>query len=279
MRDIALRIDLTRLVAPLAAAAMLGLALPAAAGPASRLAYSVSLAGFPIARADLSLADAGGRYSLAVDWRTAGLASVFAAQRGEAAAGGRLGAARPLPASYRLAGGDPAKRIDVAIALTDGTVRSAAVSPPPATGDDRVPMRPNHRRDVLDPLSAAIAPGSTTPETLCRRTLPIFDGWSRWDVRLSPKSTRAATLPGFDGPLVVCAARWVPVAGHRPNHNATRYMADNTDLEVTFGRLVGGRVWLPVEAAVGTRLGTARLALDEAVAAAPAPPAKPRRKG
>lgn len=239
-------------------------ALPPAA-PETRLRYGVSLAGIPIARADLTLATTGDHYSSHLTWRTSGIVDVFAAARGDVAASGQLGTRRPAPAIYTLASGEGRKAAKVMLAMAGGSVKSAEVSPPSRQTPDLVPLEPRHRIDVLDPLSATLISakgGQVDGSDLCKRTLSIFDGWTRYDIRLSPKGTLPNKRAGVTGPIIVCAARYVPVAGHRAEHKVTRFMTDNEDLSVTFGRLEKADVWVPLQVSVRTLAGTAEVEIE-----------------
>lgn len=235
-------------------------AVEAAAAPA-KLVYGLTLAGIPLADADVRFDDRGGRYVFDVAWHTVGLAGIFASASGTLASSGRLVGGRPHPRAYRLIERKGETPFDVDMKLSGGTVSRLAVEPPAKTGEDIVPVEPEHRRGVSDPLSAALLPGSTPPEAVCDRTLPVFDGWSRWDVRLSAKTTSPDAPAGLRGPTVTCAARWVPIAGHRAGHRSVRFMEDNRDIEVRFARLPDHDLWLPIDASVGTLIGTARTRL------------------
>jgi len=232
-----------------------------AATPPTKLAYGLTLAGLPIADADVRFDDRGGRYGFDVAWHTVGLAGIFSSASGTLATSGRLVGGRPHPRSYRLIERNGDTPFDVDMTLSGGTVSHLTVEPPAKTGEDIVPVGPEHRRGVADPLSAAILAGSTPPAAVCDRTLAVFDGWSRWDVRLTPKSTDEAAPAGLRGPTVTCAARWVPVAGHRAGHRSVRFMAENRDIEIRFARLDGHDLWLPIEASVGTLIGPVRTRL------------------
>ena len=69
---------------------------------------------------------------------------------------------------------------------------------------------------VVDPVSARLMPvvgtGDPTDAANCDRTLPIFDGWTRYDIRLEYKGAKPVKVEGFEGEAVICGARWVPVA-------------------------------------------------------------------
>ena len=66
----------------------------------------------------------------------------------------------------------------------------------------------------------------------CNRKVPIFDGYTRFDIDLTYVGERRVTAKGYDGPVAVCAARYVPISGHSRDRPATKFMADNKDLEV-----------------------------------------------
>ncbi len=244
-----------------AAAPIAASAAEAARAPA-RLAYSLTLAGIPIARADVDFDDRGGKYALGVDWHTTGLVGVFAAASGSVGADGRLVSGRPHPRNYRLSERKGDTPFEVTMALSGGRVGRLEVEPPAKTGEDIVPVTAAHRVGVVDPVSAGLIPGATAPDAVCNRVLPVFDGWSRWNLHLSPKAIETEAPAGMIGPVAVCAVRWEPVAGHRSGHRSVRYMAENRDVEVRLARLPDRNVWLPVETSVGTMLGTARVTLQ-----------------
>jgi hypothetical protein len=84
--------------------------------------------------------------------------------------------------------------------------------------------------------------------------LPIFDGWTRYDIRLSYSGTKAVSVPGYKGDAIVCSARWVPIAGHREGRESTRFMRDNRDLEAWFVP-AGDQLMLPYKISVKTMRG------------------------
>jgi hypothetical protein len=121
--------------------------------------------------------------------------------------------------------------------------------------NDRVPFPPDARQNVVDPVGAFIValdkPGAVDT-SVCNRTVRVFDGWKRYDVRLSYKDTET----GSDGASAyVCAARYVPVAGHRTSDDSVTYMADNTRLEIWLSAVPGTRYMVPSHILIGTRIG------------------------
>ena len=155
----------------------------------------------------------------------------------------------------------------VSLAMRGGNVRSDKAVPPLLQRPDRVEVRRNHKRNVIDPLSAAIMPVSSPqaavgPEA-CRRTLPVFDGWTRYDVKLSFKETRNIRVGGYQGPVAVCAARWVPVAGHREGKDSVEYMRNNSNIETWMAPVGETKIAVPVRVQIGTQAGQLVVTADK----------------
>jgi len=49
----------------------------------------------------------------------------------------------------------------------------------------------------------------------CERVVPVFDGWTRFDIGMSYKETRQVHMKGYSGLVAVCAVRYTPISGHR----------------------------------------------------------------
>lgn len=240
-----------------AVALALAAALPAAVAPAAadetKAIYDVSFAGFGIAKGSLAVRVDRGGYAAKLHISTSGLARIVSSEESFATAKGRFGSAL-VPASYELMSrGD--KVTQVTMGLGGGKVRKLTAIPELTERDDRVPVTASHKRGVLDPLSAALLPvAAGDPDKVCDRTLPIFDGWTRYDIRLSYKATKAVSVAGYKGDAVVCGARWVPVAGHREGRPSTKFMAENKDLEAWFVP-AGETLMLPYKISVRTMKG------------------------
>jgi hypothetical protein len=234
--------------------------MPVPLGAASLNAqYAISLAGFPIGTADVS-ADLGERYKVDIQARLTGLAGAITGGSGGATAGGLLTGSRPLPASYSVVSRSSTEQRTVRLGLAGGNVTQVEIVPPIEEKEDRVPVKDVHKRGILDPVSAIVMPVSGRGEPLdpaaCNRTLPVFDGAARFDVVLSYAETRNVEKPGYSGPVVVCNARYVPVAGHRPDRPGTKFMEENRDLSVWLAPVEGTRVLMPIRISVRTMMGT-----------------------
>ena len=222
--------------------------------------YAISLSGVPVGEATAFGRFDGGAYQLDIRTRLTGLAGLMTGGQGSGVARGSAAGGRIVPASYALTSAGKSGQRTVRMALARGAVAALEVTPPLPDADDRVPVEEAHKRGIVDPVSALVmpAPGAGPPvgPAACERTLPIFDGGARYDVALSYAGTEAAPDgAGYAGPLAVCQARYVPIAGHR-RQPATQAMADNRQLKVWLAPVGATRVLVPYRIEAKTALGT-----------------------
>lgn len=217
--------------------------------------YDVSFMGIAIAKGSLALRVERGAYAAKLHISTAGLARVVSSEESYVDAKGYLGRTM-VPASYDLL--SRGKRVtQVEMSLSGGNVRGLKAVPQLAHLDNRVPVTYEAKRHVVDPLSAAIVPVSTgrIDAKVCDRTLPVFDGWTRYDIALSYSGTEPVAIPGFKGDAIRCDARWVPVAGHLEDSKSTAFMRDNRDISVWFVPIADSKLVIPYKISVQTMRG------------------------
>jgi hypothetical protein len=98
--------------------------------------------------------------------------------------------------------------------------------------------------------------GPVLSPAACNRTLPVFDGYTRFDIQLSFAGMRVVKAKGYSGEVAVCSARYKPVSGHRPNRQSTKFMADNKNMEVWLMPIEGARALAPYRISVATMVGS-----------------------
>ena len=248
------------LVAALGGAGAEARGRPAKAGGSGvTVDYGVNLAGIPIGTAQLASAFEGGRYSTTVSAQLTGLVGAVTGGQGSARASGSL-SDRPLPNAFAIATRTSNSGIAVRMALAGGNVSRAEITPPLIDMGDRVPVTPAAKRGIVDPVSALVMPAQARTDLAdpgnCNRTLPVFDGATRFNVVLSYAETRQGEKPGYSGPVLVCNARYVAIGGHRPDRPGVKFMEDNTDMSVWLAPVEGARVLLPLRISVRTQIGT-----------------------
>ncbi|WP_298961364.1 DUF3108 domain-containing protein [uncultured Methylobacterium sp.] len=223
--------------------------------------YGIALAGVPIGTAQVVGSVTGARYAMDVTAKLTGLAGAITGGYGAGRAGGQIGGpGRPVPATFAIASHSSSASITVRMALARGNVVAAEVTPPLPPYTDRVPVSDADKRGIIDPVSALVMPAFGRGELIdpqnCDRTIPVFDGASRFDVVLSYGETRSVEKPGYAGPVLICNARYRPIAGHRAGQPGVTFMENNTDMSVWLAPVEGTRVLIPLRIAVRTTLGT-----------------------
>ncbi|AWN35496.1 DUF3108 domain-containing protein [Methylobacterium radiodurans] len=221
--------------------------------------YGINLAGLPIGTARLAGSFEGPRYRADVSAVLTGLVGAITGGQGSAQASGTF-AASPQPNTFAIATRTANAGIAVRMALRSGNVTQSEVIPPLLDMEDRVPITAANKRGIMDPVSALVMPaharGELTDPENCNRTLPVFDGATRFNVVLSYSETRSVGKPGYAGPVLVCNARYQAVAGHRPDRPGVRFMEENRDMSVWLAPVEGTRVLVPLRISVRTTVGT-----------------------
>ncbi|WP_417687680.1 DUF3108 domain-containing protein [Roseibium sp.] len=220
--------------------------------------YNISVAGFTVGRGSLSLILQGNAYSAKVGLEPAGIGTLLTTGKGGAEASGWLVGSKVVPSNYQMASHAANRDFFVALKQGSGHIRNMEVTPQFKPNKERIQVTGKHRQNAMDPLSAALMPVRSASNALgpeaCKRKLPIFDGWTRFDVKLSYEGTREVSGRGYDGKVVVCKAKWVPVAGHRPSKDSVKYMAQ-ANMETWLAPMGRDDVLIPYRISIDTKSG------------------------
>jgi hypothetical protein len=221
--------------------------------------YQVSLLGLTLGTANLSGGVDSSGYKLDIVAKLTGLIGGFTGGRGSGAATGNINGGKPMPATFAISSASSSESRTVRMALGGGNVQAIEIDPPIDFKPDRVPLTDNHKRNILDPLSAFLMPVEAKGggASACNRTLPIFDGAARYDIKMNYAGSREVKLDGYSGPVAVCQVRYVPIAGHRALRPSTKFMAENKEISVWLAPVAGTNVTVPVRISVKTMIGTA----------------------
>jgi Protein of unknown function (DUF3108) len=148
--------------------------------------------------------------------------------------------------------------------LVNGTIKEYAIEPTPPVDPDRLPVTDAHRRGVFDPMTGSMlrVPGTADPLSpdACHANAAVFDGRMRYDLRLDFKRMETVKAEkGYQGPVVVCAVYFVPIAGYIPDRPVIKYLAAQRNIEIAFAPVAGTRILVPFRMVIPTPLGTAML--------------------
>jgi hypothetical protein len=249
---------------PLAAAVLVG----AAAAPPSpvvvttlKATYAISIAGLTVGKADAESRFSATGYAAAIVGSTSGMSRLVSDASARLTGNGHIAGSEVLPATYDMATSENGFSTHVSMAMREGSVTSVTALPELAAAADRIPVTASQKTNVVDPLSAFLVPldqpGVPIGHRACNRTVRVFDGWTRYDVQLYYKETKAIDggADTYSGRIIVCGARYVPVAGHRSMRKAVQEMADNKRLEVWLAQVGDMPVLVPFRILIGTEMG------------------------
>ena len=244
-----------------AATATLAVAQPAQAQGRLDARYNVTLAGVPIGKGAWVIDIAENQFTAAASGATAGLLRIISSGQGTGASRGYMVGGKPVPASFAASITTDKKTEEIRMTLGSGDVKEFEITPQPPDDPDRMPVTEAHRHGVSDPMTGSLirVPGNGDPlgPKACQRTTPIFDGRMRYNLQFAYKRMEQVKADkGYEGPVVVCAVYFVPLAGYMPHRSAIKYLTSQRDMEVWLAPVAGTRVLVPFRVSIPTPIGT-----------------------
>jgi hypothetical protein len=113
-------------------------------------------------------------------------------------------------------------------------------------------------------------PGTADPVSreACKSGRAVFSGQMRFDLHFDYKRLETVKTRGYQGPAVVCAVYFTPIAGYVPDRPGIKYAAAQRNMEVWLAPIAGTRVLVPYKVRVPTQLGMAVLETTQFVSTA-----------
>jgi hypothetical protein len=217
--------------------------------------YTVSLYGLPVARSRFNSTFDDGKFTVHGSLSSAGIARIFDSTQGTTTVSGTITPAAARPSLYLMNYTSGKKRKKTEIRFSRGNVTRTENVPPLRTKPNWVDVERGHLAAVADPISATLVPAGS-PAEVCQRTIRLYDGEMRADLKLSPGGTEAISIGEFDGEATVCNARFVPVSGYRAGHRSIEYLRNKSKISIAFAELGTTGVYAPLKASIGTEIGT-----------------------
>jgi hypothetical protein len=121
-----------------------------------------------------------------------------------------------------------------------------------------------HKKGVFDPMTGSMlrVPGTADPVSpeACRASAAEFDGRMRYDLKLEFKRMETVKAEkGYQGPVVVCAIYFTPIAGYIPDRPVIKHLTAARNIEIAFAPVLGTRILVPYRMVIPTYLGIAML--------------------
>ena len=222
--------------------------------------YTASLAGLPIGKGIWVLDLDETSYSSAMSGGTTGLIKLFSGGHGESKVRGVWSGDHSTASVYTSQIKTKRKTDQVDITVEAGKVKDFRVSPPIEPEPERVPITDAEMRGIIDPMTGSMlhvaGNGDLLSASACKRTLPVFDGRFRYNLKLTFKRMEAVKAEkGYAGPVVVCGVLFAPVAGFVPSRKAIQYLVAMREAEVWLAPVQGTRLLVPFRVDVPTPFG------------------------
>ncbi len=234
-----------------------------AAGPwpaTVRAAYEVNFNGFNVGTFEFVSQTEDESYSLTGNAHLTLLLGAFT-WIGETRAFGLMANQAPKPAAFSFDFKANSKTGSTKVDFDNGTVLSVKHDPLPTPKPDAVPLRDQHLRGVIDPLSAVMVVANYAIADPCERRLPIFDGKERFDLVLSYKGEVKVNEQQPSGqPAIahVCRVKYRPIAGHKADAENS-YLATTDAIEVSLRPIPSANILVPYQITIPTMLGYATI--------------------
>ena len=223
------------------------------AGGNLEASYTISFARIRVGDITATVVMGDSEYAISVRGRAGGIIKLLIDGEGSFTARGSIKDDHLVPTTFTSKIVSSAETSDVTMVLDEGNVKELEAAPLPSR--ELVPVTEANRQGIIDPLTAMLFSTAPTDEGLsrdaCRRTLPIFDGRHRYDLKLAFKHTdQVSADKGYAGQVVVCSVRYEPIAGHRASTPLIKYLSEGREMEVALAPIAGTRMLLPFRVSV-----------------------------
>jgi hypothetical protein len=236
--------------------------------------YGITFARIAVGEATFTAALNEADYAVDLTGRAGGLARRLANGELYLSARGILDDGRPHSKNFTSKIISEGGSQNVNMTLEGGSVTGLTVAP--AVPDGVPGLAEADRKAIVDPLTAMLvwtdpATGDL-PQDACRRTVSIFDGRQRYDLRLTFKRMdKVSAEKGYAGPALVCAMTYQPLAGLGADNPLIKYLSEGREMELALAPWTGTRFLAPFGLTIGSTLANLVIWANHFAASAPAP--------
>ncbi len=228
--------------------------------------YKIDYNGIQLGKLHFTSSIRGHRYNLESATRLSIplLGSIFnnLSWRGSTRTTGTISGNRPHPSSYSFAFASGKKRGNVKMDFSGNRIVRVRRIPNKKLSSAHVPVTRAHLQKVMDPMSALMLISRTgkSHRSACARTIPVYDGKQRFNLKLSYKRSvrvRRSQSGGYAGPVIICRVRYQPISGYKPFKKDVKFMIRNRDIELWLMPLPRSRNYAPYRLVLPLPVGRA----------------------
>lgn len=238
-----------------------GAAAAADTWPANvRAVYDINFNGFNVGTFEFQSQAESQSYTLLANARLSVLLGAFTWD-GEIRSFGLIASQAPKPASFSFDFKSNLRAGSTKLGFANGAVTDITHLPSEIARPDIIPLREQHLKGVVDPLSAIMVISRGSSANPCDRRIPIFDGKERFDLVFSYKGEMRVVEQapsGQPGVAHVCRVKYLPIAGHKLD-TETSFMATNNEIELALRPVPSANVLIPYQVSIPTMAGSATI--------------------
>jgi hypothetical protein len=225
-----------------------------------RALYDVNFNGFAVGTFEFNAQSEEESYSFAGNAQLTLLLGAFN-WTGETRSFGLIANNAPKPAAFTFDFWANTRTGSTKVDFVNGAVADVQHSPPSVPKSGTVPLREQHLKGVLDPLSAIMVVARASTPNPCDRRLPIFDGRERFDLVLTYKGQMKVSEQQPSGqPAMahVCRVKYQPSAGHKVDAEHS-FIATTDGIEVALRPVPSANMMVPYQITIPTLFGYATI--------------------
>ena len=250
----------SRLLAAVLLVAAVSASAPARSEGKLEARYGVTVAGIKVGTLEWAVDIGTQSYTSAASGRASGVISAVVSGEGVVSARGAIKDGQLSPETFSSSIVHDDDKSETKMLLDGGDVKSIEAATE-KTAADRLPITAAHQHGIVDPASALLIPMpgafAAVTKDACKRTLPIFDGRRRYDLKLAFKRMdHVKAAKGYAGPVAVCSVAFKPQAGHRASSKLVKYLAGGHDIELWLAPVVGAHLLAPFRASIASMFGS-----------------------
>ncbi len=240
------------------------LALAAFAAPANvKARYIVSLGGINFANVKIAFKDDNRKYNIDLSANISGVGTLVASGSASANISGISNFQRLKPSKLNIQTKAKNDKFEVAVQYMNGNASGFQITPPLINDIGRVAIERKDLRNVTDPIGSFILKAENFDKDLCKQNLNIFSGLERFNIMMKFVETQVATSKrtAYQGPVILCSVRYVPISGHYVDSAVTTYLANSKRFLIWYAPLGKSGHYIPYRVLIGTSAGDLSMVL------------------
>lgn len=224
--------------------------------------FEVKAGGIPVGEMSFTIVSDRKNYTVTGTGRTKGIAKWFSSGNAKMKSQGSLINDIVNAKSHSITVTDGKKIETLNMALENGSITSIAMKPDKTKKhlkDKYYTISDADFQSIIDPVSTLVLPvpyeKANDPKHACNHTHRVYDGETRYDMKLSYKKKTKVNISGYKGWVYVCRLEYLPVSGHKKSNKNVKRMAKNKDMEIWIAPIQATNVFTPIHINIPTWIG------------------------